>query len=321
MIRRIFTGSFWLTGVACATVAIATAAQAGHVRYISTTGSNANPCTLAKPCKTLQRGINRTPVRGELRILASGDYGSNGNIGKSITISGNGNTVTIINPITVNKASATVVLRGLALNGRASADHGIRIIAARTVHVERCVVYGFPGRGIRDQSAGNLFILDSIFRNNGNQGLSIFASGAVTVTVDNSRFENNQGGMQIGSNGGSIDVAINRTVVAGNTGDGIEVTSGARVIITRTVAAHNSGAGYATSTGSQLTIESSAAHNNTNGLVANANTNTRISASVFVNNVTGINNNGGTVLTRGNNTASGNTNADTVGTLIALPGV
>lgn len=317
MIHRIFTGSFWLTGVACATVAIATAAQAGHVRYVSTAGSNANPCTLAKPCKTLQRGINQTPARGELRILDSGDYGPNGDIGKSITISGDGNTVTITNPITVDRANATVVLRGLTLEGRGSTGLGIEILAAAAVQIERCVVQGFPTHGIRFIAANsNLSITDSTIRNNDGHGL-ISTSNTATLTIDNSRFQNNTShGMIIGG----ARVAIGRTVIARNGGRGVVLISSARVAIAQSVVAHNSGNGI-DSAATRLTIDSSVVHNNSAGVIAQPNSTVVIANSTFVSNLYGIQNNGGTILTRGNNTASGNTNGDVAGNLVLLNGV
>ncbi|MPZ55877.1 MAG: hypothetical protein GEU91_05115, partial [Rhizobiales bacterium] len=97
-----------------AAVVCSTAAQAAddNTRYISITGNNANPCTLAKPCRSLQRGMVATPAGGEIRILDSGAYGNNATVRKSLTISGNGNTVYLGSPITVDKAGAVVALRG-----------------------------------------------------------------------------------------------------------------------------------------------------------------------------------------------------------------
>jgi hypothetical protein len=80
------------TTLACATATyIATAQAADNFRYVSSSGNNANPCTLAKPCRSLQRGVQVTPAGGELRILDSGSYGNNATIKKTMTISGNGN--------------------------------------------------------------------------------------------------------------------------------------------------------------------------------------------------------------------------------------
>ena len=40
-----------------------TAAEAQKVRFVSSTGVNANDCTRAAPCRSLRRGINATPER------------------------------------------------------------------------------------------------------------------------------------------------------------------------------------------------------------------------------------------------------------------
>jgi hypothetical protein len=317
MIHRIFKGSFWLTGVACATVAIATAAQAGHIRYVSTAGSNANPCTLAQPCKTLQRGINQTPARDELRILDSGDYGTNGSIKKSIMISGNGHTVSIVNPLTIDDAGATVILRGLTLDGRNSTGLGIEVLAAAAVQLERCVVQGFPTHGIRFIAANsNLSLTNSTVSNNDGHGLTV-ASNTATLTVDNSLFQNNTShGMIISG----VNVALSRTVIARNGARRVVLVSTARVAVAQSVVAHNGGHGI-DSAGTRLTIDSSVVHNNSSGVIAQPNSTVVIANSAFTNNIYGIQNNGGTILTRGNNTASGNTNSDVVGILIPLGGV
>lgn len=138
-----------LTLVACATAAYSSAAQAvDNTRYISITGNDASDCTLAAPCRNLPRGKNSTPAGGELRILDSGDYGNSGTVNKSLTISGNGNTVFLRNPIIIDNANAVVTLRGLTLNGQGTIANGISIVAAAVVHIENCVVHNFSQDGI-----------------------------------------------------------------------------------------------------------------------------------------------------------------------------
>lgn len=127
---------------------------ADNIRYISSTGNNANACTLSAPCRSLQRGINVTPANGELRILDSGDYGLNAAIARSITITGNGHTVILGNPITINQANATVVLRGFTLDGQRTVLHGINIVNAAKVHIEQSVIHHFTGQGISATAAG-----------------------------------------------------------------------------------------------------------------------------------------------------------------------
>src|SRR5262245_51526848 len=105
--RVVFT---LLTIAACA-IAASSAQAADDTRYVSITGSDANACTLAAPCHTLQRGIDATPAGGELRVRDSGFYGSNATVSKSMTISGNGNTIFLDASIVIDDADAAVTLR------------------------------------------------------------------------------------------------------------------------------------------------------------------------------------------------------------------
>src|SRR5262245_45321422 len=62
-------------------------AHAQAVRFIGSTGNEANNCTRQAPCLTLQRGIDETPDRGVLQVLDGGAYGA-GTIIRSITVLG-----------------------------------------------------------------------------------------------------------------------------------------------------------------------------------------------------------------------------------------
>ena len=294
---------------------------ADNTRYVSITGSNANPCTLAQPCKTLQRGINVTPAGGELRILDSGDYGANGNIKKSLTISGNGNTIFVANGIVINKADAVVALRGLVLDGQGTIENGIRIEVAAAVHIERYTIHDFTGNGIplATPVVGlQVFVLDSISRDNGGSGLgAALAGGQALATIDNSRFENN-GGNGIAFGNGRI--TIRRSTASGNGGQGILVVVGEAMIMS-TIAAHNGQTGFNANANGRMVIESSAASGNgTHGLNVFTSGSARISNSTFSRNATGINN-GGAVETRENNTVTDNTTNLSGNALTPLDGI
>lgn len=311
-----------VAGLAGAAVAFAAPAQAAdQFRYVSVNGSNANNCRLANPCRTLQRGINQTPVGGELRILDSGRYGKRGRIRKSLTISGNGNTVFVANGIVIDDADAVVVLRRLVLDGHGTAVSGIEIRAATAVHVEGCVVQHFANEGIfLNQASAHLYVTDTISRHNPFGALVVDGTGAdVKLTVDNARLEHSKVG-GVSGNGlrvvGNVDAAVNRTVFAGNGNNGLSCQAGPRVSVTRSVAENNGGSGYLLLADCDGTLSSSSARGNGSGLSVISGV-ARISDSVFVNNSTGIRNNNGTVLTRENNTVSGNTN-DVDGSLTAL---
>jgi hypothetical protein len=196
--------------IAIAATVLCSAAQAADdTRYISRTGDNVNACTLAKPCRTLQRGISTTPAGGELRILDSGSYGNNVTIGKSLTISGNGNTVFLNGFLTVNPgAGAAVTLRDLTLNGQGTINVGVSIDLAAAVHIERCVFHGFTGDGIFVHGAGTrIFVIDTISRDNGGDGLRV--GGGTIALISNSTFTNNTHGLH---NLGILESRQNNTV-------------------------------------------------------------------------------------------------------------
>jgi Right handed beta helix region len=304
----------WLVAVALTTAASALET----ILYVSTAGSNSNPCTLAQPCRSLQFAVNRTPTSGEVRVLDSGFYGNNAKIQKSITISGNGHTVTLGAPITINSAGATVGLRQLVLNGENSTQHGINIVAAFSVSVEHCLIHGFTDHGIAlVATSSDVFVTDTIARNNGVSGLFANGDSSTRLTVDNSRFERN------GSNGIStiaIESTITRTVSSGNGGTGMTASSGS-MNVTSSTAANNGTSGYG-SFGARIVVESSVAHRNSlYGLeVGFGASMATISNSVFTQNDTGIRNSGGTGLTRQNNTVTDNTTTDVFGTWTPLGG-
>jgi hypothetical protein len=299
---------------ALATAACSAAAHAANIRYISAAGSNANACTLAAPCRTLQRGINRTPAGGELRVLDSGFFGAAATITKTMTIIGNGATISK-GAITVDGAGAMVVLRGLVLNGWGADTTGISIARAAAVHIERCVIHGFTQHGIETQNGIEdgvaVFVLDSISRHNGGVGLFI-NPGASRTTVDNSRFESNGGGGVRIHDG---HATISRSIASSN-GE-IGIVTFAPVTVTSTMAVQNNNIGFSVGFDT-MTLESSVAHGNNIGLNVSGG-NARISRSTFTGNTTGIDIPNGVVETLGNNTIRGNM-TDIDGTLTPIDG-
>jgi nitrous oxidase accessory protein NosD len=302
-------------------LALSAAAKAAEVRYVASNGSNNNDCTLSAPCRTMQRGVNMTPAGGELIVLNSGDYGNTLTIGRSITISADGVTATLVDPgnISIDYASAVVVLRGLHLKGTDAPGvlAGILISDATAVHIEWCTIERF-NNGI--QLGGNdtkLFVTESVARSNDGTGIILSASGQIgrTLTIDNSRFENN------GVSGVSISRAqatITRSVASGNGDAGVSVGGDAVVNITWTTASHNGDRGFALPAASgQMTLESSVARYNGTGLyVAGL---ARISRSVFTDNDIGIRvDSAGTLQRLQNSTLEGNgTDLSNDGTILA----
>jgi hypothetical protein len=300
------------------TVFAADGAQAHDVRFIASNGNDANNCKRTTPCLTLQRGVDRAAAGSELIILDSGDFGDGATIDKSITISAVGVSATIGGGITVNAADAIVVLRGLRLNGAGAAVIGIDIANAAAVHIVGCEVRDFGSHGIAAVTAAatNLFVSDSVARNNGVEGLVFLAGAGGLLVVDNSRFESNGGsGLDIQFS----EAKITRTIAAGNAAYGI-FQFGGETNVSRTTAAHNGLEGYALFGVGQMTLEESVARGNLTGLHVEGGSTARISSTVVTNNGTGpLVDAGATLLTRRNNTVTGNT-TDVSGTLTRLRG-
>jgi hypothetical protein len=294
------------TAVLCSAVR-----AADNTRYVSTTGNNANACTLAAPCRTLQVGINKTPDGGELRILDSGFYGNSATIEKSLTVTGNGNTVYLGNPIVISKADAVVTLRGLTLDGQGTVADGVRITVAKAVHIERCTIHRFTEDGIQAAFGPvDLFITDSTVRDNRENGLVMAAVKNSSLSIDNSHFDHN--GSFTGTGGGTgirmtVPVAtISRSTVSGNN-SGLVAQNGTSVSIVSTVASNNLvGGGFNAGNGSRVLLESSTASGNNQGLNVSSGGFARISNSTFSRNLCCGIVNQGTVETRQNNTIRGN---------------
>ena len=279
------------------------AAHASNILFISTTGKNSNACTLAAPCRTLQRAISLTPSGGEIRILDSGFFGKTATIRKPLTISGNGQTVHLGSPIVIDEADAVVTLRGLTLNGRGADHSGINVNAAAVVRIERCVVRGFASNGIQSVAGGaEMLVTDSISRDNTDNG--IFVDQAAGLTVDNSRFENNGAAGVIVRN---TNTAISRSIAAGNGGQGIAAVP-ASISIRATLAVQNGNEGFVATSGSVMTVDASLAHGNGNGLRVINGARALISNSTFTGNRIGIDNGSGFrfIETLQNNTVRGN---------------
>jgi len=157
--------------------------------FVSTSGVNNASCSLLAPCRSFNAAVAATSAGGEVIVLDSGGYGRT-----TIT-----HAVTIIAPpgiyagisvfpeadgVTVDSPGATVVLRGLSINGQGG-DNGIFIDHAAKVQIENCVINGLA-TGIRffPSSVTILVIADTTLRNNGNGILATALPGGELSRVE-----------------------------------------------------------------------------------------------------------------------------------------
>ena len=153
--------------------------------FVASTGNDANPCTLAAPCRGFQAAIDAVAAGGEVVVVDSAGYGAM-EIHKSVSVivpqgvhaglspsvgiplaGFPGQSTVVLIDI---QSTDTVVLRGLNVNHQGTVTGGIDWLTANggVLHVEDTIVNGFPDEGLFTNSpGGSLYVRDSIFRNNG----------------------------------------------------------------------------------------------------------------------------------------------------------
>lgn len=151
----------------------ASGALAQATVFISVSGDDGSQlCALEAPCRTLGRAVSAVAVGGEIRLLDSGDFGSGVIISKSLTLSGNGNSLFLSGKhfIRIDDAGAEVVVRGVMLRGRGASLYGVLADRVRSLHVVDCEFDGFTSVAIwvKWVSGGGkeAFISDTVVRNN-----------------------------------------------------------------------------------------------------------------------------------------------------------
>jgi hypothetical protein len=195
--------------------------------FVSSTGSDSNPCTTAAPCATFTRAYSQVTANGIVAAIDPGKYGSL-TITSSVTIDGNG-WASITAPsggsgiLIQAGTNDNVILRGITIDGAAASANN----------------------GIEFDSGKSLTVTGSTVRNIGNSGdgLDAFDAGTspMTLTVSDSAFINNNGaGLFVGcrpSASGTLNVSVTRTEISGNSDDGIlaeSVSQNATVDVTVT---------------------------------------------------------------------------------------
>ena len=280
--------------------------------------SDKNQCTHDDPCRSIQRALDAKLLNrdGTVVILESGDYDpfiisgvvnpptqtsatveAAPGVHAGITATGGANTAAI----TIQAgATDTVVLRGLTLSVTGNrADFGIDFQTGTFFFVESCVVNGFDLAGLRvarniANDLAEVSIKDSVFRNMSfrtqgagtGRGVLFSNTGSnskIRVSVDNSRFEQNQTGILVEDN---TFLSMRNSFVAGNT--------------------FGLGAKPSRALTAELNVENCLVTNNYEGVFSFSAT-VRVSNSTITNNYFGLDDHG-TVFTRGNNTVEGNAN-------------
>jgi hypothetical protein len=269
-------------------------AQAQSIRtFVSTAGSDSNPCSLTQPCRHFQAAVNATSAGGEVDALDAGAYGSF-TISQAISIEGqgwsyvappaNGNAITI-----TAGGIDTVTIHGVSLNGvGASNANGIVFNAGRNLIVTDCVAQNFGGGGpttgigilMQPTFSGGLMnfaITNTIVSNNAIAGIAYFPPSGSTIgagVIDHVvASDNPQTGIEIyaGSvgSGGSTKVAISNSILSGNLFRAIDLSNGSSpltVSIDNTSIVNNIGDGITAVDSTKVILGRSVITGNHNGI-------------------------------------------------------
>ncbi len=233
------------------------AAQATRT-WVSGVGDDVNPASRTAPCKTFAGAISKTAAGGEINAIDPGGYGAV-TITKSITIDGGGTFASILaagtTGIIINAGTDGVVaLRHLNINGAGTGINAIKIVAAKKVIIEDCVLANFTQQGVEIGTASACtVILNNVTIHNGVNAVNITNPGGVVI-IDGCR-------LQSFSNAGINLTSGEATVSNSNISDcalGVAASAGATASISNNVISHNGtalkGAGTFASAGNNLMV-------------------------------------------------------------------
>ena len=233
--------------------------SAAPVVYLSSTGSDANPCTATQPCADITRAMQVVDVGGQISCINSPS--TLGNIGDSLD--GFSVTIDCSGLYLVNSSNyvglgffgtnQVVKIRNLTMNELpGSGNHAIQVTGSGTLIIENCVFENFNSNTPLDiEPIGplNLVITNSRISNSAS-GVFIkpAAGGSVTATFNGLTIDGNSGGgLKTDTTNGLVSVDISNSTISNNTGNGMNAVSGAggtnMLNIKNSVIARNGSAG------------------------------------------------------------------------------
>jgi hypothetical protein len=200
------------------TFALALPAQAAGTltrTFVSSAGSNSNPCTLTAPCASFATAYAAVVPNGIIAALDPGRYGPvtitgpvtiNGYGWAAITAPAAGNGITI-----TAGASDNVALIGLEIDGAGAGYNGIVFNSGSNLTVTNCESQNFVSSGSGITTGNGILIQPT--------------SGAIKFAITKTVVANNQNGITYSPPSGSPSAngAIDQVVATGNTFIGIDV--------------------------------------------------------------------------------------------------
>jgi hypothetical protein len=206
-------------------------AQGAIRTFVSTTGSDSNPCTITQLCRHFSAAIGATAAGGEVDALEPGAYGSF-SINKAITIEGQGWSYVAPPPdgqaiFIAAGANDDVYLSGLSLNGVGVASAtGILFLSGASLNIQDSKIRNFTNSGINFQpnTASQLFVSNTLIAGIlsqqtgvGADAISISANGSVNLggILDHVQIENSTGGVVVTTEPNqTFQLTISNTMIA-----------------------------------------------------------------------------------------------------------
>ncbi len=187
--------------------------------FVSSTGIDTNPCTIAAPCATFARAYTQVQTGGIVAALDPGKYGPV-TVSGPVTVDGNG-WAAITAPatgtgVTINaQQSDKVTLKGLNIDGVGAANYGVYL-----------------------NTGGELNILDCTIKNTLLDGVYTGALATMLLLVSNTYISNvnsqaTSSGVYVysgaGSPNGELTVAFDHVTISDATA-GVSLYAGTRIV-------------------------------------------------------------------------------------------
>jgi hypothetical protein len=165
--------------------------------WVSGKGVDATDCgPLSRLCRQVSYVLtnNLVVAGGEVDILDPMGM-QPFTITQSLSVVNDGaGTASVQGTISIAAPNATVLLRGLSIDGAATAATGISVTSAKTVDILNCVVRHFTTKGLSfapNAPINHFSVIDSDFSDNGQAGVSVTASASVSGAVARTTLKNN----------------------------------------------------------------------------------------------------------------------------------
>jgi hypothetical protein len=217
------------------------AAAASLVAFVSSTGSDANPCTAALPCATLAEALSAVASGGQINclnppngIVANSFSNIFGNVAVTIDCPGVIDNVSFGPLINFSGTNNVVKILNLTMSGGNGGYAPITFIGSGTLVLENSVFENFnvsePGAALDLEPTGplNLVIKNTrISDNNAGILLKPGSGGSINAALDHVTVtQNGGGGFHADSSNGAVTVDIVDSTISYNASNGFNVTSG-----------------------------------------------------------------------------------------------